>query len=380
MIPALTVDELSRYSRHILLPEIAIDGQQKLKSASVLVVGAGGLGSPLCLYLTAAGIGTLGIIDNDVVDESNLQRQVLFTIDDLGRPKAECAATRLRQLNPLVKIQTYCKALTAENAMKIIDSYDFVIDGTDNFPTRYLVNDACVLLNKPNIYGSIFRFEGQATVFNFEGGPCYRCLYPEPPPPGMIPSCAEGGVLGVLPAVIASIQATEAIKIITNIGKTLNGRLLLYDALHLEFEELYIKKNKSCPVCGTNRTIDTLVDYDKFCGLNLQDKDLNYIEFSAKEVDRLLSLNDPIRLVDVREPYERAICNIKGSLHIPVQQIPENLHKLGTEEKLIFYCKTGGRSAKVCKFLADRGYTNIINLKGGIMAWAQDVDTTIKQY
>lgn len=375
----LDADELSRYSRHILLPEIGVSGQERLKAASILVVGAGGLGCPLSLYLTAAGIGRLGIIDGDVVDESNLQRQVLYNVRDLGCSKADRAESHLRQLNPYVTLKAYNETLTSDNALAIISDYDLVIDGTDNFPTRYLVNDACVLLDKPNIYGSIFRFDGQATVFNYHQGPCYRCLYPQPPPPGLVPSCAEGGVLGVLPAIIASIQATEAIKMITEVGTTLTGRLLLYDALEMEFESLKIEKNPECPLCGEHATIKSLVDYQQFCGLAGVD-DVLYQSISASELKRLMEADHSVVLIDVREPYERAICTIAGSQHIPMAEVENQMALFSPEQHLVFHCKMGGRSAKVCQQFIDHGYTNISNLSGGILAWANDVDPSLTKY
>ena len=315
-LPELNAAELTRYSRHLMLPEVGIEGQQKLKAAKVLIIGAGGLGSPLCLYLAAAGVGSIGIVDHDDVDETNLQRQIIFGVSDIGLNKAERAAIRMRELNPNTQIQTYQTLLNAENALDIIKDYDLIIDGTDNFPTRYLVNDACVLLNKPNIYGSIFRFEGQASVFNYMDGPCYRCLYPESPPPGMVPSCAEGGVLGVLPAIIASIQATEAVKIITGIGKTLSGRLLLYDALLMQFEELTLHKNPQCSLCGEQPNITELIDYQQFCGIPAKSEMPQYEEISVRALKLRQDNGETLIILDVREPFERDICRLENSLHI----------------------------------------------------------------
>ncbi|MGF1718041.1 molybdopterin-synthase adenylyltransferase MoeB [Photobacterium chitinilyticum] len=379
-LPTLSPQEFSRYSRHIMLPELGMEGQPKLKVAKILIIGAGGLGSPLCLYLVAAGVGTIGLVDHDIVDETNLQRQILFTLGDVGCLKVTCAKERLLALNADLDIRCYPELLSSENALDIIKDYDIVIDGTDNFPTRYLVNDACILLNKPNIYDSIFRFDGQATVFNFQGGPCYRCLYPEPPPPGLVPSCAEGGVLGVLPALIASIQATEAIKMITGVGSTLSGRLLTYDALELSFEELSIKKDSQCCLCGSSPTITQLIDYQQFCGIPSTPVEVPYQEITAKELQQQLVFNSSLLLIDVREPYEREICCIEGSRHIPMNAIAEHINEFSPEQTLVFHCKVGGRSAKVCQQFIDNGFTNVINLKGGILAWIDDVDSTLMKY
>jgi len=376
----LSAQELSRYSRHIMLPEMGVAGQESLKSASILIIGAGGLGCPLGLYLAAAGIGHLGLVDNDVVDESNLQRQVLYTIDDIGKPKVDCAAARLRQLNPYIEISCYPELLTSANAMALIEPYDLVIDGTDNFPTRYLVNDACVLLNKPNIYGSIFRFDGQATVFNYQQGPCYRCLYPTPPPPGLVPSCAEGGVLGVLPAIIASIQATEAIKMLTKMGDSLSGKLLLYDALQMEFEYLQIEKNPDCPLCGKHPSIHALIDYQQFCGITTSSEPRSYQDISPQELKQRLDAKEALVLIDVREPYEREICKIVESLHIPMAQIDAHMAEFNTEQVLVVHCKLGGRSAKVCQQFTAQGYKHVFNLTGGILAWADAVDDKLIRY
>ena len=376
----LSADELSRYSRHILLPEIGISGQEALKNASILIIGAGGLGCPLALYLAAAGVGHLGLVDDDVVDESNLQRQVLFTVDDIGHPKVDCAKRRLERLNPNINITKYRERLTSDNALKILDKYDIIIDGTDNFPTRYLVNDACILLNKPNIYGSIFRFDGQASVFNYQAGPCYRCLYPTPPPPGLVPSCAEGGVLGVLPCIIASIQATEAIKMITNIGTPLSGRLLLYDALALDFEFLAIEKDANCPICGESPSVTKLIDYQAFCGLTQSSVAKPYKEIEAKALKAWMDKDNRVILIDVREPFERAICMIAGSQFIPMQEFDARLAELDPSRELVFHCKLGGRSAKVCDKLTELGFSKVTNLKGGILAWIDNVDPSLTRY
>jgi len=376
----LSALELSRYSRHIMLPEMGMAGQESLKSARVLIIGAGGLGCPLGLYLAAAGVGHLGIVDNDVVDESNLQRQVLYTVDDIGKLKVECAAARLRQLNPYIKISCYPELLTSANAMQLLEPYDLVIDGTDNFPTRYLVNDACVLLNKPNIYGSIFRFDGQATVFNYQQGPCYRCLYPTPPPPGLVPSCAEGGVLGVLPAIIALIQATEAIKMLTKMGESLSGKLLLYDALQMEFEYLQIEKDPDCPLCGKHPSIHALIDYQQFCGLATSSEPRGYQDISPQELKQWLDAKDPFVLIDVRDVYEREICKIMPSQHIPMAQTDAHMAEFNTEQVLVFHCKLGGRSAKVCQQFSAQGYQHVFNLTGGILAWADAIDDKLLRY
>ncbi|AZZ93120.1 molybdopterin-synthase adenylyltransferase MoeB [Hahella sp. KA22] len=374
----LTSAELSRYSRHLSLPEFGRSGQERLRASRVLIVGAGGLGSPLGLYLAAAGVGVLGIVDGDVVEESNLQRQVLYTVNDIGHSKAERAAARLSALNPHVDIRPYAMTLSSENALALINDYDLVIDGTDNFPTRYLTNDACVLTGKPNVYGSIFQFEGQASVFHHDGGPCYRCLFPEPPPPGMVPSCAEGGVLGVLPAMIASIQATEAIKIITGIGDTLSGRLLQYNALSMSFEELRLRRDSQCPVCGDLPSIRALIDYDAFCGIpkNLMQES----NISPEALHARLQQGENLTLIDVREHYEREICAIAGSLHIPLQTLPARINEFAKEQTLVFYCKSGGRSASARDLFNDADFKRVYNLSGGILAWAAKVDPDMPRY
>jgi len=378
-LPTLSPDELSRYSRHLLLPEVGEKGQQRLKAAKVLVVGAGGLGSPLCLYLAAAGVGHLGIVDMDRVEESNLQRQVLFDVNDLGRSKAERAAAHVRELNPHTQVTVFDQALTADNALSIMEGYDVVVDGTDNFPTRYLVNDACGLLGIPNIYGSIYRFEGQASVFHHGDGPCYRCLYPEPPPPGLVPSCAEGGVLGVLPAVVASIQCTETIKLITGIGEPLSGRLLLYDALAMQFDELQLQRNRDCPLCGDKPTIRELVDYQAFCGLAAQTKP-DWDELSVQTLKQRLDRGEQMTIVDVREPYEWEICHLQQAQLIPLQSLESHLSEFDPEQELIVHCKSGARSAKACQLLQAKGFKHPVNLRGGIQAWAKEIDTDMRKY
>ena len=379
-LPELEQTELRRYARHFSLPEFGMEGQQKLKAAKVLVVGTGGLGSPVLLYLAAAGVGTLGLVDFDVVDESNLQRQVLFGVDVLGESKTRSASKRLSDLNPNLNINIHEIRLTSENALEIIQDYDLVIDGTDNFQTRYLVNDACVLSGKPNVYGSIFRFEGQASVFNYDGGPCYRCLYPEPPPPGLVPSCAEGGVLGVLPGIIGCIQATEAIKIITGIGTTLKGRFLLFDALDLEFHEVLLKKNSKCPVCGDYPTVTELIDYEKFCGINLPEPDHEWDEITVIELNQRIQSGKSPFILDVREEHEVVVGKIEETTHIPMNQVAARLDEIDRNSEIIVYCKIGGRSAKICTLLTDQNFQNVKNLKGGIQAWSQTIDPSIPVY
>lgn len=388
-LPTLNKDEVARYSRHLIMPEVGMEGQRKLKAASILLVGTGGLGSPLGLYLAAAGIGRLGLVDFDVVDHSNLQRQIIHGTKDVGRPKIESAKDRLSDINPFVQIDTYEFALRAENALDIIKDYDLVIDGTDNFQTRYLVNDASVLLGKPNVYGSIFRFDGQASVFYPNaGGPCYRCLYPEPPPPGLVPSCAEGGVLGILPGIIGVIQATEAIKLIIGEGEPLIGRLLLFDALKMKFRELKLRKNPDCPLCGTNPTIKELIDYDQFCGVT---PPAQHVEEQAAESDweitpaqlkAKLDRGDKITIIDVREPHEWEIANLEnhGSKLIPLGQFPAHVGELNPDENIVVHCKMGGRSAKAYDILKNAGFEKIQNLKGGILAWADQVDPSMPKY
>ncbi|HUA93026.1 MAG TPA: molybdopterin-synthase adenylyltransferase MoeB [Terracidiphilus sp.] len=383
-LPELTTEELSRYSRHLILPEVGMEGQQRLKAAKVLCVGAGGLGSPLAFYLAAAGIGTLGMVDFDVVDASNLQRQIIHSTADIGRKKLDSAAEKLLALNPALKVVKHETLLSSANALDILKDYDIVADGTDNFPTRYLVNDACVLLGKPNVYGSIFRFEGQASVFATEAGPCYRCLYPEPPPPGLVPSCAEGGVLGILPGLLGVIQATEVIKLILGQGEPLVGRLLLVDALAMRFRELKLRKNPECPVCGANPTVTQLIDYQQFCGIKPetpQEKTLkNGIpQMSVTELKHRLDARDNLLVLDVREPFEYQIANIGGKL-IPQNDVPQRLCELDRDREIVVHCKSGGRSQRIAEFLAQNGYTKVSNLAGGILAWADQIDPKVPKY
>ena len=379
---ALSKEEILRYSRHLIMPEVGMDGQLKLKSAKVALIGTGGLGAPLGMYLAAAGVGRIGLVDFDVVDFTNLQRQVIHGTKDVGRKKLDSAADTMLDINPYVEIDRHEVALSSENALGILKDYDIVVDGTDNFPTRYLVNDACVLLGKPNVYGSIFRFEGQATVFAYEGGPCYRCLYPEPPPPGLVPSCAEGGVLGILPGTIGLIQATETVKLILGIGEPLVGRLLLYDALAMRFRELKLRRNPECPVCGDHPTIHELIDYQQFCGIPNQqhepvaaEGDIDPVEVKAK-IDR----GDPFVLIDVREPHEYEIVNIGGEL-IPVGSIGANEDKVDQDRKVVIHCKSGARSARAIRELEEKfGFTNLYNLKGGILAYIDEVKPELTKY
>ena len=375
-------DEILRYSRHLIMPEVALEGQKKLKAAKVLCIGAGGLGSPLALYLAAAGVGRMGIVDFDVVDFTNLQRQIIHSTSNVGRPKLDSAKERIAEINPYVQVDTYETALTSENAMELFEPYDIVVDGTDNFPTRYLVNDACVLLGKPNVYGSIFRFEGQATVFYAEKGPCYRCLYPEPPPPGLVPSCAEGGVLGVLPGVIGVIQAIETVKLILGKGESLIGRLLLFDALKMGFRELKLRKNPECPICGPNPTIRELIDYQEFCGVTPH-AEVNVgseFEITPLELKAKMDRGDEFVLVDVREPEEYAIARIPGSHLIPRATLPERLHDLSSADEIVVHCKSGVRSGMAVDFLKQAGYRKVKNLVGGILRWSDDVDPTVPKY
>ncbi len=379
----LSNDEILRYSRHLIMPEVGMEGQRKLKAAKVLCIGAGGLGSPLALYLTAAGVGTLGIVDFDVVDYTNLQRQIIHTTADVGRKKLDSAADKLKAINPFLNLRTFDMKLTSANALDLFREFDIVADGTDNFPTRYLVNDACVLTGKPNVYGSIFRFEGQASVFATADGPCYRCLYPEPPPPGLVPSCAEGGVLGILPGLIGVIQATETIKLILGQGDSLAGRLLLVDALGMKFRELKLRKNPDCPVCGTHRTITGLIDYDRFCGIRGQEAAPatggNLSEISVEELKKKLDNKDDIFILDVREPHEYQICSLNGYL-IPLGDLPKRISELDSSREIVAHCKMGGRSAKAVAFLQQSGFTKVHNLTGGITAWAERIDTKMPKY
>jgi adenylyltransferase/sulfurtransferase len=378
----LSKDEILRYSRHLIMPEVGIEGQLKLKQAKVVLIGTGGLGAPLGLYLAAAGIGRIGLVDFDVVDFTNLQRQVIHGTKDVGKKKLDSAAESMLDINPYLQIDKHEVALTSENALDILKDYDIVIDGTDNFPTRYLVNDACVLLGKPNVYGSIFRFEGQSTVFAYEGGPCYRCLYPEPPPPGLVPSCAEGGVLGILPGTIGLIQATEAVKLILGIGEPLVGRLLLYDALAMKFRELKLRKNPECPVCGDHPTITKLIDYQEFCGIPQQPAAAvaSSGDIDPVEVKALIDHKEPFFLLDVREPHEYQICNIPYAKLIPLGDLPKRLNELDPSALIVAHCKSGVRSAKAIDLLKQNGFTKLRNMKGGILAWSDKVDPSVPKY
>jgi sulfur-carrier protein adenylyltransferase/sulfurtransferase len=378
----LTNDEILRYSRHLIMPEVGMEGQQKLKAAKVLCIGAGGLGSPLALYLAAAGVGTLGIVDFDVVDFTNLQRQIIHSTADVGRPKLESAAEKLKAINPFVNLRTFNTRLSSENALDLFREFDIVADGTDNFPTRYLVNDACVLTGKPNVYGSIFRFEGQASVFATEQGPCYRCLYPEPPPPGLVPSCAEGGVLGILPGLVGVMQATEAIKLILGIGDPLIGRLLLIDALGMKFRELKLRKNPDCPACGRNRTITKLIDYNEFCGIRGEETPVSTTgipTIQVEELKRRLDAGDNLFVLDVREPHEYQICNINGYL-IPLGDLPKRVSELDSSREIVAHCRSGVRSGKAVEFLQQAGFKKVHNLAGGILAWADRIDPKMPKY
>jgi|CXWL01.1.fsa_nt_gi adenylyltransferase/sulfurtransferase len=374
----LTKAELARYHRHLIMPEVGAEGQKKIKNASVLCIGAGGLGSPLALYLAAAGVGRLGIVDFDVVDESNLQRQILHDTPSVGTSKLASAKKRLLALNPNILIETHETKLDAKNALELFKKYDIIADGTDNFPTRYLVNDACVLTGKPNVYGSIFRFEGQLSVFGAKDGPCYRCLYPEPPPPGLVPSCAEAGVLGVLPGVIGTMQALEALKLILGIGKPLIGRLMLYDALEQSWRTLKVKKNPSCPVCGENPTIRVPIDYEAFCGLK-EKQTVTIPEISVQDLKAKLDKKEKFILLDVREPHEYEIAKIAGSTLIPLGALPERYTELDKNTKLIVHCKMGGRSARAVSLLLEKGY-DATNVAGGINAWSESIDPSVPQY
>ena len=378
----LSKEEIQRYSRHLIMPEVGMEGQLKLARAKVLMIGAGGLGAPLGLYLAAAGVGRLGIVDFDVVDFTNLQRQITFSTSDVGRPKIQAAKERLAGLNPQIRIDTHETRLTSDNALDLFRDYDIVVDGTDNFPTRYLVNDACVLLGKPNVYGSIFRFEGQATVFNYPAGPCYRCLYPEPPPPGLVPSCAEGGVLGVLPGIVGAIQAMETIKLILGTGEPLAGRLLLFDALAMHFRELRLRKNPACPICGEHRTITKLIDYEEFCGIRGEETApvTNGIpEITPRELKTRLDRGDDLFILDVREPHEYQICNLHGHL-IPLGELPRRVSELDSSREIVAHCRSGKRSADAIEFLKQAGFQKVWNLKGGILAWSDEVDPTVPKY
>jgi adenylyltransferase/sulfurtransferase len=378
----LSREEVLRYSRHLILPDVGLAGQKRLKEAKVLCVGAGGLGSPLAMYLAAAGVGTIGVVDFDVVDASNLHRQVLHGTGDIGRRKVESARETIADLNPHVNVVLHETRLTSENALEILASYDLVADGTDNFATRYLVNDACVLLGKPNVYGSVFRFEGQASVFAHADGPCYRCLYPEPPPPGLVPSCAEGGVLGILPGVVGLIQATEAVKLLVGIGESLVGRLLMYDALAMTFRELRVRKDPACPVCGANPTITALVDYEAFCGVaGPEERSMDDgLEIEPLDLKRRMDGGEDFLLVDVRNPDENVICRIQGAQLIPLRELPDSIHRLDDSKTVVVHCHHGMRAAQAVQFLRSVGFRRVLNLRGGIDAWSLEVDPQVPRY
>jgi len=378
---ALSKDEILRYSRHLIMPEVGMEGQLKLKQARVLLIGTGGLGAPLGLYLAAAGVGHLGLVDFDTVDFTNLQRQVTFGTSDVGRRKVEAARERLANLNPEIEINLHETMLTSANALELFRNYDIIVDGTDNFPTRYLVNDATVLTGKTNVYGSIFRFEGQATVFGAPSGPCYRCLYPEPPPPGLVPSCAEGGVLGVLPGIVGSIQAMETIKLILGKGESLVGRLLLFDALQMRFREVKLRKNPDCPVCGKNPTVTKLIDYQEFCGIRGEEAPttVSVPEITPRELKARLDRGDDVYILDVREPHEYQICHLNGHL-IPLGDLPRRVNELDSSREIVAHCRSGKRSADAVAFLRQAGFRKIWNLKGGILAWSDEVDPKVPKY
>ncbi|HLE13751.1 MAG TPA: molybdopterin-synthase adenylyltransferase MoeB [Anaerolineales bacterium] len=380
----LTHEEILRYSRHLLIPEVGLAGQKKLKAASVLVIGTGGLGSPVSLYLAAAGVGRIGLVDYDVVDYSNLQRQVIHGTSGLGRLKVDSARERMLDVNPDIKVEVYNEPFTSENAMRIAHDYDILIDGTDNFPTRYLTNDVCVLLGKPNVYGSIFRFDGQVSVFDARRGPCYRCLFPEPPPPGLVPSCAEGGVLGVLPGTVGTLQATEALKLILGIGESLIGRLLLYNALDMSFEFVTLRKNPSCKVCAPEPEITELIDYEAFCGVPGHDHEDGSVgggwDIEAGELAGRLQRGERVKLLDVREPHELEISRLEGAQLIPLGQLAARLSELDSADEMVVFCKGGTRSARALEVLASAGFRKVKNLKGGINAWAEQVDPSLPVY
>jgi len=382
--PVLSNEEVLRYSRHLIMPEVGMDGQQKLKAARVLCIGTGGLGSPLALYLAAAGVGTIGLVDFDVVDFTNLQRQIIHFTSDVGRSKLQSATEKIAAINPFVQVKTFDTKLTSENALQIFAGFDIIIDGTDNFPTRFLVNDACVFTGKPNVYGSIFRFEGQASVFAAKDGPCYRCLYPEPPPPGLVPSCAEGGVLGILPGLVGLIQATEAIKLILGSGEPLIGRLLLVDALGMKFRELKLRKNPDCVVCGKHPTVTKLIDYEEFCGLRGQEKSVatnqaGVPEITVEELKQQLDARQDVFILDVREPHEYKICHLNGYL-IPLGDLSKRVQELDPARETVVHCRSGVRSAKAVAFLQQSGFSKVKNLKGGILAWADKIDPNVPKY
>lgn len=380
----LSHEEVQRYSRHLIMPEVGMEGQTKLKKASVLMVGAGGLGAPLGMYLAAAGIGRLGVVDFDVVDHSNLQRQVTFGEKDVGRPKLEAASERLADINRHITIEPHEARLSSANALELFRDYDIVVDGTDNFPTRYLVNDACVLLGKPNVYGSIFRFEGQVSVFDAKNGPCYRCLYPEPPPPGLVPSCAEGGVLGVLPGIVGSLQALEVIKLVLGAGDSMIGRLLVFDALAMKFRELRQRKDPECPLCSDKATITELIDYEEFCGIpqarEEEKKSGDVPTVTVKELKRLIDQQREVFVLDVREPHEWDIAHLEGATLIPLGRLAHEMHRLDSANDIVVHCRSGARSAKAVQFLQDAGFGKVRNLEGGILAWADEIDPSIPKY
>jgi sulfur-carrier protein adenylyltransferase/sulfurtransferase len=384
MLPTLTHEEILRYSRHLLIPEVGLEGQRKLLAASVLVIGTGGLGSPVALYLAAAGVGRIGLVDYDVVDYSNLQRQVIHGMETLDMLKVESARRRMLDINPDIQVDTYNEPFASENAMRIAADYDVIIDGTDNFPTRYLTNDVCVLLGKPNVYGSIFRFDGQVSVFDARRGPCYRCLFPEPPPPGLVPSCAEGGVLGVLPGTIGTLQATEALKLILGIGEPLIGRLLLYNALDMSFEFVRLRKNPKCKICGSEPEVTELIDYEAFCGVPGHDHEEGSAgvdwDITAPELAARLQQGNHVRLVDVREPHELEISQLEGATLIPLGQMAARLSELDSAEEIVLFCKAGTRSARALELLLSAGFRKVKNLKGGINAWAREVDPSLPVY
>ena len=384
MLPILSREEILRYSRHLLIPEVGLEGQGKLKAASVLVIGTGGLGSPTALYLAAAGVGRIGLVDYDVVDDSNLQRQVIHSTSGIGMLKVESARRRLLDLNPGIQVEIYNEPFTSANAMQIAADYDILIDGTDNFPTRYLTNDLCVLLGKPNVYGSIFRFDGQVSVFDARHGPCYRCLFPEPPPPGLVPSCAEGGVLGVLPGTIGTLQATEALKLILGIGEPLIGRLLLYNALDMSFEFVKLKKNPNCKVCGPNPEVTELIDYEAFCGVPGHDHEEGTVgsglDINANELAQRIGQGNHLTLLDVREPHELQISSLQGAVNIPLGQLAGRLSELDSADEMVVFCKSGTRSARALELLYSAGFRKMKNLRGGINAWAREVDPNLPVY
>jgi sulfur-carrier protein adenylyltransferase/sulfurtransferase len=384
MLPQLSHSEIRRYSRHLLMPEVGLDGQRKLKAASVLVIGTGGLGSPVALYLAAAGVGRIGLVDYDLVDSSNLQRQVIHGTSGLGTLKVESARERMLDLNPDVRVDVYSEPFTSENALSIAEPYSILIDGTDNFPTRYLVNDVCVLTGKANVYGSIYRFDGQVSVFDAKRGPCYRCLFPEPPPPGLVPSCAEGGVLGVLPGTIGTLQATEALKLILGIGNVLIGRLMLYNALDMSFEFVNLRKNPRCRICSAEPEVTELIDYEEFCGVPGHDHDDGSAgegwDITPAELVERLDKGNSVHLVDVREPHELEISHLEGAQLIPLGELAARMHELDSANEMVLFCKSGSRSTRALELLVSAGFRRVKNLKGGINAWAREVDQTLPVY